>query len=141
MSSSAPDPQGNLALLRQQLIEAEEEYRRSRTEDYVVRLIRDSAIVEAHRGGMSSSEISLLIGDIGQPNVVRARRRAVTRREVMPAGMLSPADALRASGLSPKDFITAVRQGRVHPVDVGPGISAFRPEDINHLKLTPTSDF
>ena len=84
--------------VRQRLIEAEEEYQRARTDDYVTRLLRDSAIVDAHRAGLSSREISTLVGDIGQPNVVRARRRAVTRREVVPAGLLSPADAVRESG-------------------------------------------
>ena len=69
--------------MRQRLIEAEEEYQRARTDDYVTRLVRDSAIVDAHRAGLSSREISTLVGDIGQPNVVRARRRAVTRREVV----------------------------------------------------------
>jgi hypothetical protein len=69
-----------LETARRHLIEAEEEYQRARVDDYVTRLIRDSAIVEAHRLGMSSSEISSFVGDIGQPNVVRARRRATTRR-------------------------------------------------------------
>ena len=55
--------------VRQRLIEAEEEYQRARTDDYVTRLVRDSAIVDAHRAGLSSREISTLVGDIGQPNV------------------------------------------------------------------------
>jgi hypothetical protein len=76
--------------VRQRLIEAEEEYHQARTEDYVTRLLGDSAIVDAHRAGLSSREISTLVGDIGQPNVVRARRRAVTRRDVVPSGLLSP---------------------------------------------------
>jgi hypothetical protein len=63
-----------------------------------------------------------MIGDIGQPNVVRARRRAVTRREIVPEGLLSPVDALRASGLGPHDFITAVRSGRIAPVDLPGGV-------------------
>ena len=122
-----------LAVRRRRVVEAEGEYRRTNADDYVVRLIRDSAIVEAHRGGMSSREISDLVGDIGQPNVVRARRRAPTRREVVPGGMLSPADALRASGLGPADFIGAVREGRITSVDVGGGVRAFRPEDVDAL--------
>ncbi len=122
-----------LAGLRQRLVEAEQEYRRTRADDYVVRLIRDSAIVEAHRGGMSSREISDLVGDIGQPNVVRTRRRAITRRGVVPGGMLAPADALRASGLGPAEFIGAVREGRISPIDVGAGVRAFRPEDVEAL--------
>ncbi len=52
---------------------AEAEYQRARVDDDVTRFIRDSAIVEAHRAGMSSRMISELVGDIGQPNVVRAR--------------------------------------------------------------------
>src|ERR1035438_5789690 len=92
--------------VRQRLIEAEEEYQRARTDDYVTRLVRDSAIVDAHRAGLSSREISTLVGDIGQPNVVRARRRTVTRREVFPAGLLSPADAVRESGLGRANSFT-----------------------------------
>lgn len=125
-----------LSVERQRLVEAEAEYRRARSEDYVARVIRDAAIVDAHRAGMSSSEISALIGDIGQPNVVRARRRAMTRRLATPGDLLSPADALRTSGLSPQEFITAVREGRLHPVDIGGGASAFRPEDVNALRTT-----
>lgn len=121
---------------RQRLVEAEAEYRRARSEDYVARVIRDAAIVEAHRAGMSSSEISTLIGDIGQPNVVRARRRAMTRRLATPGDLLSPTDAVRASGLTPGEFIAAVRDGRLHPVDIGGGASAFRPEDITALPTT-----
>lgn len=119
---------------RHRLVEAESEYQRARSEDYVTRVIRDSAIVEAHRAGMSSSEISELVGDMGQPNVVRARRRAATRREVVPDGLLSPADALRLSGMRPKDFITTVRSGRVRPVDLPGGVRAFRAEDIERLR-------
>jgi hypothetical protein len=120
-------------LLRQRLVEAEQEYRRTRADDYVTRLIRDSAIVDAHRGGMSSREISQLVGDIGQPNVVRTRRRAVTRREIVPDGLLSPADAVRASGLGPAGFIAAVREGRLTSVEVGGGVRAFRREDVEAL--------
>jgi len=119
---------------RQRLVEAEAEYRRARAEDYVSRVIRDAAIVDAHRAGMSSSEISALIGDIGQPNVVRARRRATTRRPVTPGDLLSPADAVRASGLTPGEFITAVRDGRLQAVDIGGGASAFRREDVIALR-------
>jgi hypothetical protein len=99
----------------------------------VTRLIRDSAIVDAHRLGMSSREISELVGDIGQPNVVRARRRAVTRREVVPGGMLGPGDAIREAGLTPAEFIAAVRSGRINPVEVAPGVRAFRVEDVRRL--------
>jgi len=121
---------------RRRLVEAEAEYQRARSEDYVTRLIRDSAIVDAHRAGLSSREISDLVGDIGQPNVVRARRRAVTRREVVPDGLLSPADALRRSGMSPSEFINAVRVGRLTPVDVQGGVRAFRDEDIEAIRAS-----
>ncbi len=117
---------------RRRLIEAEIEYQRARTDDYVIRLIRDSAIVEAHHMGLSSREISGLVGDIGQANVVRARRRALTRREVVPDGLLSPAEALRFSGLSPKDFISLVRNGRLQAIELPGGVRAFRTEDIEH---------
>lgn len=121
---------------RVRLVEAEAEYQRARADDYITRLIRDSAIVEAHRAGLSSREISDLVGDIGQPNVVRVRRRAVTRREVVPEGLLSPVDAVRASGLGPRDFISAVREGRVRPVDLPGGARAFRTQDIESLRVT-----
>jgi len=119
---------------RKRLIEAEEEYQRARTDDYVSRLIRDSAIVDAHRAGLSSRAISELVGDIGQPNVVRARRRAATRREVVPAGLLSPADAIRQSGLGPRSFIQAVREGRLATVELPGAVRAFRTEDIVRLR-------
>lgn len=119
--------------VKRKLVEAEAEYRRARADDYVTRLIRDSAMVEAHRAGMSSREIGELLGGVDQPNVVRARRRAVTRREVIPDGFLSPVDALRASGLGPREFIEAVREGRVRTVEVYVGVHAFRPEDVRGL--------
>lgn len=119
---------------RERLIEAEEEYQRARTDDYVSRLIRDSAIVDAHRAGLSSRAISELVGNIGQPNVVRARRRAVTRREVVSDGFLSPADALRESGLGPRDFILAVREGRLQAVELPGAVKAFRSEDVARLR-------
>jgi len=125
-----------LETARRHLIEAEHEYQRARVDDYVTRLIRDSAIVDAHRLGMSSREISELIGDIGQPNVVRARRRALTRREVVPGGMLGPGEAVRESGLSPGAFIDAVRAGRITPVEVAAGVRAFRVEDVRQLGST-----
>ena len=122
---------------RQRLLEAEGEYQRARDGDYVSRLIRDSAIVDAHRAGLSSREISELIGDIGQPNVVRARRRAIARREVVPDGMLSPADALRESGLGPSEFIALVRAGELRAVAFHGGVRAFRREDIEQLRRRP----
>lgn len=124
---------------RRNLLQAEQEYQRARVDDYITRLVRDSAIVEAHRLGMSSREISSLIGDIGQPNVVRARRRAIARREVVPGGMLGPGDAVRESGLSPRDFIRAVRVGRIVPIEVAPGVRAFRVEDVRELKSKTSS--
>jgi hypothetical protein len=128
-----------LEVARRNLVQAEQEYQRARVDDYVTRLVRDSAIVEAHRLGMSSREISSLIGDIGQPNVVRARRRALARREFVPGGMLAPGDAVRESGLGPRAFIRAVRAGRVTPVEVTPGVRAFRVEDIEQLKSKTSS--
>lgn len=73
---------------RARLIEAEQEYQRARIDDYVTRLVRGSAIVDAHRAGLSSNEISRLLGNMGQPNVVRARRRALARSEVVPGDLL-----------------------------------------------------
>jgi hypothetical protein len=115
------------------LLEAEQEYQRARTDDYLTRLVRDSAMVEAHRAGLSSREISELLGGIGQPNVVRARRRAEAQRKGLPEGLLSPTEAVRASGLGVKEFVTAVRDGQITPVEPAPGVRAFRPEDVRGL--------
>ncbi len=121
------------------LLEAEQEYQRARADDYVTRLIRDAAMVEAHRAGLSSREISDLLGGIGQPNVVRARRRAASRTEVLPEGLLSPAEAVRASGLSPKEFVMAVREGRISSVEPVTGVRAFRSEDVRRLARAPSA--
>lgn len=118
---------------RAKLLEAERAYQRARAEDYVTRLIRDAAMVEAHRAGMSSREISDLLGGIGQPNVVRARRRAVARGQTLPKGLLSPVEAVRESGLTLKEFVLAVRDGRVNLVEPVAGIRAFRSEDVRRL--------
>jgi hypothetical protein len=75
---------------------------------------------------------------MGQPNVVRARRRAATRREVIPGGLLSPADAVRSSGLTLREFVAAVRQGRITPVPLEGGVRAFKPEDAAALGV-PTA--
>lgn len=132
---TAPEPTAtDVDDVRQRLLEAEGAYQRARADDYVSRLIRDSAIVDAHRAGLSSREISGLIGDIGQPNVVRARRRSTARREVVPEGLLSPADALRVSGLRPHAFITLVRNGQLRAVDLPGGVRAFRHEEIERLR-------
>jgi DNA-binding transcriptional ArsR family regulator len=137
MSPANKKPE-TLESVRARLAAAEAEYRRALTEDYIARLIRDDAIVEAHRSGLSSREISEIVGDIGQPNVVRARRRAATRRDAIPGGLLSPADAVRQSGLSPAEFVGAVREGRIVPVELEGGVRAFRPEDIDQLSTGPT---
>ena len=115
------------------LLEAEQEYQRARAGDYVTRLIRDAAMVQAHRAGISSREISDLLGGIGQPNVVRARRRAASRIETLPKGLLSPVEAVRESGLSPKDFVMAVRDGRITSVEPVAGVRAFRSEEVRRL--------
>jgi hypothetical protein len=118
---------------RVRLLESEQEYQRARADDYVTRSIRDAAMVDAHRAGLSSNEISDLLGGIGQPNVVRARRRSATRAQVLPDGLLSPVDAVRASGLGPKEFVIAVREGRITAVDLSAGVRAFRSEDVRRI--------
>lgn len=120
------------------LREAQTEYERARSDDYVAREIRDTAMVEAHRAGLSSREIGSLVGGLDQPNVVRARRRAITRRDVMPNGLLSPTEALRLSKLSATEFISAVRAGRIRSVEVYRGVYAFRPEDVRAVFPTAT---
>ena len=102
----------------------------------MARLIRDSAIVDAHRAGLSSREISALVGDIGQANVVRARRRAAAGAGAVPEGLLSPSEALRLSGMTPKDFINVVRSGQLHPVELPGGVRAFRAEEIEQLRAS-----
>jgi hypothetical protein len=134
MAQPEPSAPAEIERARQRLVEAEAEYQRARIEDYVTRLIRDSAIVDAHRAGLSSRAIGELVGDMSQPNVVRARRRATTRREVVPGGLLSPVDALRASGLGARDFILAVREGRLPVLDLSDGVRAFRPADVTQLR-------
>jgi hypothetical protein len=119
------------------LLEAEAEYQRAREDDYVTRLIRDAAMVEAHRAGLSSREISDLLGGIGQPNVVRARRRAGDNPAELSKGLLSPAEAVRASGLGPREFVAAVRQGRIRSVEPRPGVRAFRSEEVRRLAKVP----
>lgn len=122
--------------LRAYLIEAEREYRQTKDEDYVIRVIRNSMIVRAHRGGLHQREISELVGDMGQPNVARTvkRERAITRHDLLPGGMLAPDDALDRSGLSPSSFMRAVRQGHLQPKPTGyPGVLAFLPEDVRAL--------
>lgn len=119
---------------KNRLVEAERAYQSARTSEHVARGVRDDAIVEAHRLGLSSRAIGELIGGMDQANVVRARRRATSRQEVVPGGLLSPADAVRRSGLTPEAFVTAVRQGRIEPVAVKGQVRAFRPEDVDQLQ-------
>lgn len=128
------DVEHDIAEARRRLVEAEATHQRARSEVDISRDIRDSAMVAAHRAGISSSEISQLVGDMGQPNVVRARRRAVTRRDVIPDGLLSPAEALRLSNLAAAEFIERVRDRRLRPVDLPGGVRAFRAEDIERLR-------
>ena len=132
-SSDDRKEQSDVAAVRNRLIEAESVYQAARAGDYVARLIRDGAIVEAHRAGLSSRVIGELVGDMDQANVVRARRRAVTRREIVPDGLLNPVDAVRRSGLGPAEFVAAIRDGRLVPVDLHGGVRAFRPEEIDSL--------
>lgn len=128
MTQTEREPHAESA--RQHLIDAQTEYQHARVGDYVALRIRDAAMVEAHRAGLSSREIGELVGDMGQPNVVRARRRAFTRSEVIPEDLLSPVDALRASGMTTHDFIAAVRTGEIQTVALPGGVRAFRVEDI-----------
>jgi hypothetical protein len=73
---------------------------------------------------------------MGQPNVAQVQRReqqrAITRRDVVPGGMLAPDDALERSGLGPAAFMRAVREGRIQPKPTGyVGVWAFLPEDVD----------
>jgi hypothetical protein len=134
---AANQSQADQDALRAALIEAEYEYQDTRTYDYIARVIRDGLIVNAHRGGISQKEISALVGDIGQPNVARAQRRAITRRDVVPGGMLAADDAQERSGLSPAAFMSAVRAGRIQPRLTGsPGVWAFNPEDVDPSRFS-----
>ena len=133
MTYMTKDDERSRETAKAKLLEAEREYQRARTDVYLTRLVRDSAMVEAHRAGLSSREISDLLGGIGQPNVVRARRRAQVQEKAFPGGLLSPTEAVRASGLGVKEFVAAVREGRISPVEPSSGIRAFRPEDVRGL--------
>jgi hypothetical protein len=100
------------------------------------RVIRDGLIARAHRGGIHQREISALVSDMGQPNVARAQKRAVTRRDAVPGGMLAADDAQEQSGLRPAAFLEAVRTGRIEPKPTGTtGVWAFLPEDVNRLAI------
>jgi hypothetical protein len=117
--------------LRADLEEAEREYQNTRTHDYIARVIRDGLIVRAHRGGINQKEISAIVSNIGQPNVARAQKRAITRRDVVPGGMIAADDAQAQSGLGPAAFMAAVRVGQIVPRPTGsPGVWAFNPEDV-----------
>lgn len=119
---------------RKRLIDAQRAYESARIGEYTARLVRDDAMVEVHRAGLSSRAIGEILGGMDQANVVRARRRAVTRREAVPEGLLSPADALRRSGLSPSALVNAVRRGQINLVAVEGEVRAFRPEDVDALQ-------
>lgn len=119
------DAEAALAHLR----EAQQALENSRRAEYTALLVRDEAMVAAHRAGTNSSLIGEITG-MNQPNVVRGRRRAVTRREVLPDGLLGPAEALRRSGLSVQEFVRLVESGELSAVEVHPGVHAFRPEVI-----------
>lgn len=118
---------------KQALLDAEQQYQRARIDDYLTRLLRDAAMAEAHRAGLSSREISELLGGTGQPNVVRSRRRARRLEEELVGGLLSPGEAVRLSGLAPRQFIAAVHQGQITPVQPQPGVYVFRAEDVRSL--------
>lgn len=128
------DAQAHQQAVRSALVEAEREYENARTHDYVARVIRDGLIVNAVRAGISQKEISGLIGDIGQPNVARAQRRALTRRDLVPGGMFAADDAQEKSGLDPAAFMDALRAGRIEAKRTGTsGVWAFLPEDVRAL--------
>ena len=125
--------------VRDRLIEAEAAYRRARRDEYIARQIRDEAIVDGHRAGLSSREIGALVGGMDQANVVRARRRASARRADVPAGALGPADAVRRSGLTLLEFVEAVRAGTIEPLSIGTETRVFRPEDVDALRAASRS--
>ncbi len=97
-------------------------------------VIRDAQIVEAVRGRVPQKDISATVGNIGQPNVSRAKNRAITRRDVVPDGMTASDEAMEETGLGPAQFMHAVRNGVIKPVPAGNGVWAFRPEDVRALK-------
>lgn len=130
----SPRDAGAVDAAKKRLIEAQRAYESARKGEHAARLVRDDAMVEAHRSGLSSRAIGDILGGMDQANVVRARRRALTRRDAVPDGLLSPSDALRRSGLTPSAFVNAVRRGRIEPVAVEGEIRAFRPEDVDALQ-------
>lgn len=122
--------------IRADLAEAQREYQSSRTYEYIALVIRDGLIVRAHRGGIHQRDISALVSDMGQPNVARAKTRAVARRDVVPGGMIAADDAQEQSGLGPAAFMAAVRAGQIVPRPTGsPGVWAFNPEDLRTSRV------
>ena len=123
--------------LRNALVEAEIEYRNTKEQDYIARVIRDALIVKAHRGGIHQRVISELVGNIGQPNVARTKA-GFARRDVVPNGFLAPDDALEMAGVGPSAFMQAVREERLSPVKIGSGVLAFTPEQITAFRDSNT---
>lgn len=113
-----------------ELREAQEALDFARRAEYAALRVRDEAMVAAHRAGANSSVIGEITG-MNQPNVARGRRRAVTRREVIPDGLLGPSEAMRASGLGVKEFVRRVESGELPSVEIYPGVHAFRPEVVS----------
>jgi hypothetical protein len=44
--------------------------------------------------------------------------------------LLGPTEALRASGLSVRDFVAKVESGELPSIEVSPGVHAFKPESF-----------
>jgi len=58
----------------------------------------------------------------------------MTHRDAVPKGSLSTFDALRESGLSPREFILAVHEGRLRAVKLAGGVRAFHTEEVRRLR-------
>lgn len=120
--------------IRTALAEAEAEYQKARTYDYIALVIRDGLIVNAIRAGLSQKEIGGLVSAMNQPHVARVNRRAVARRDAVPDGMVAADDAQEQSDLGPAAFMDAVRAGRIVPKPTGAtGVWAFTPEGVRAL--------
>jgi hypothetical protein len=122
-----------LEALREKLEAAQMVYEDSKTDQHVARMIRDGALIAAHRAGVAPEEIAEAIGEDDVTDVVRIRRRAMSHREVLPVDLLSPSQALRLSTLNPSQFIDAVRDGKIEKVLLEKGAVGFKRSEVEAL--------
>jgi len=105
-------------------LEEAERLLRACPDDYVLRRLRNGAVVDALRAGVSQEVVTEIADDLG----------SFARVEVVPGGLLGPADTIRRSGLDPEAFVEAVRSGRLPVVDLPGGVRAFGVHEVDALR-------